>query len=1131
MKRRAFYFSAVVLVAWLASLTGTPDTAPPAAALAAAQEPPAKADTPAPAAEPPAKGDAPAKGETPAAEPPAGEETPPKKTPAPETTPPAETPPKATETPPAKSPETTPPPADVETSKAAPPKTEADKAAPSTTAEAKEGKAEEFGAAPAEEAKTPTWLILLLVVVAIALPIGLAVKIATEFRLRDFTWKIWLVLFCTTTALIILPTKWPPGLGIDLKGGAILVYQVDMTKHKGQTVDLEKLIGSISKRLNPGGVSEIVIRPYGQNQIEIIIPNADDEAARRMQDKITRIGSLEFRILATMRKHRDVIELAKRDNPDTYVRDEAGEVLGKWVPIAKDAKGKFVMTISEEEFTAPFGSTDNWYRRNARGEPEILVVMDHHNVTGDYLASANQTQDSRGLPAVGFNFNTEGAYLFSQLTGENLPITTSGQPYKFQLAILLDDHLQTSPNLNSRISDNGIIEGQFTTEEVRDLVAVLNAGSLPATLEKQPLSAMIVGPTLGEDTIRKGSWAIGISLLAVLVFIVWYYRFSGVVACVVLMLNLIYVLALMMTINAVFTLPGIAGMVLTVGMAVDANVLIYERIREELNRGAALRMAIRNGFDRATTTIVDANLTTLITATVLYWIGTDQVRGFAVTLWLGVVLSMFTAIFVARLIFDIVDQKRWKTSLPMMQMLTNTNLNFLSYARPAMMGSLALIGVGMLCVVARGKNVLDIDFTGGVSVQLLFSDDLAKQDKLPSIEEVRTRVRDGFNGVPGLPDGIAKNVSIEGEDPRIRYQIDTSLHQVPKELEGKVDPKTWSAVDYVEERLGKLFPGMLAHNEVAKITPQPLASTGADAAPADSAVAPRQFAVQFKQKIDHDTLRDKLLKAFQTQLNRDGTSSITLKTSGYVEGSREQFESWNVILVGTTADAQKVTAGLGDVLLNSPFFPSSSTIGGAVAANTQVQALTAILVSLAGIVAYLWFRFHKVIFGLAAVAAVVHDVLVTLGMLAASYYLATYLPFMQFLLIDPFKINLTIVAAFLTIIGYSLNDTIVIFDRIREVRGKSPDLTADQVNLSINQTLSRTILTTMTTLIVVVVLYIGGGDGLRAFSFALIVGLCAGTYSTVFIASPVLLWLHDSSRNAMKRDSQKESKVPASSTR
>ena len=278
-------------------------------------------------------------------------------------------------------------------------------------------------------------------------------------------------------------------------------------------------------------------------------------------------------------------------------------------------------------------------------------------------------------------------------------------------------------------------------------------------------------------------------------------------------------------------------------------------------------------------------------------------------------------------------------------------------------------------------------------------------------------------------------------------------------------------------------------------------------------------------------MRDKLLKAFQTQLNRDGTSSITLKTSGYVEGSREQFESWNVILVGTTADAQKVAAGLGDVLLNSPFFPSSSTIGGAVAANTQVQALTAILVSLAGIVAYLWFRFHKVIFGLAAVAAVVHDVLVTLGMLAASYYLATYLPFMQFLLIDPFKINLTIVAAFLTIIGYSLNDTIVIFDRIREVRGKSPDLTADQVNLSINQTLSRTILTTMTTLIVVVVLYIGGGDGLRAFSFALIVGLSAGTYSTVFIASPVLLWLHDSSRNAMKRDSQKESKVPASSTR
>lgn len=308
-----------------------------------------------------------------------------------------------------------------------------------------------------------------------------------------------------------------------------------------------------------------------------------------------------------------------------------------------------------------------------------------------------------------------GGRLFGRLTGNNLP-----DPSGFQrrLGIILDGYLYSAPNIRSTIFDQGVIEGHFSKEEVDALVSVLQAGSLPTALTEQPISEMLIGPTLGRDTIRRGSIAIVVAMVLVLVFMLVYYRFAGVVACAALLVNVLLVVSIMIMVKAAFTLPGIAGLVLTVGMAVDANVLIFERIREELARGG--NMAIRNGFSRATTTIVDANLTTLITAIILYVVGTDQVRGFAITLTLGVVLSMFTAIFCARVVFDVAERRRWITSLKMMQIVGGTNIDFLGMRYVTCGCSAVLIVLGMIGVYFRGEGLLDIDFTGGVSVETVF---------------------------------------------------------------------------------------------------------------------------------------------------------------------------------------------------------------------------------------------------------------------------------------------------------------------------------------------------------------------------------------------------------------------------
>ncbi len=1013
-------------------------------------------------------------------------------------------------------------------------------------------------------------LIVAIVIAVIGLPLWIGGVLARSLRMPDYGWKIATALLTLTAGAVVCYFGWPPQLGPDLSGGINLIYEVS-PDYEGD-VEMEKLIGSLARRINPSGVKEVMIRPYGERQVEIIIPKADDAEVELVKNKITTAGMLEFRIVANPQDHAAEIEAARQT--DEHVVEIGGTPRAKWVK------------LSEEQFD-PQQTQGFITRQNVRGETEVLVVLDNYNVTGEYLDNAAQTIDQRGRPAVGFNFNSLGDRRFSGLTTENAPNPATG--FKRLLGIVLDETLLSAPQLNEPIvGGRGEISGDFTEPEVEFLVSILNAGSLPATLNETPISEQITSPTLGADTVRSGAWAMGASLIAVMIFMVIYYHlFAGTVACLALFFNLVLLLAVMILINAAFTLPGIAGLVLTIGMAVDANVLIYERIREELSRGAALRMAIRNGFGRATTTIVDANVTTLITAIVLYWIGTDQIKGFAVTLILGILMSMYTAIFLGRLLFDIAERKRWITSLSMMQLLGSTHYDFLGKRRPAMALSLLMILVGITGVVVRGETVLDIDFTGGSSVTVAFNDPQEVGEVRSEVAEAADRLeeqvaaaqaRTGAADVTPIEQQLAEiNVPIEytvvgiGEDDKL-YKIDTSIQhaeiaqQMLREQFGErlltnrlsYEPPRLTAAGGHLLQLSDTQPVALLQDaeaapdaapadapeaspaapeqaaadeaaEHAPAAPEPVEQTGLPAqaadAPADAAASrlggdegelKSTTTLQFGEPIKHDTLVE-VIQNLLAELELPEVP-FTLENPEHLGGSDVAWREWELTIELPPEQTTRLLGALETRIEAMTVFPSTSNIGSQVAGDTQVQAGYALFASLLIIVGYIWLRFQRVMYGLAAVAALVHDVVITLGVLALSKYLVDFAdPVAAALLIDPFKISLSIVAALLTVVGYSLNDTIVVFDRIREMRGKSPHLTAEMINASINQTLSRTLLTSGTTLLVVIILYIWGGPGIHGFAFSLLIGIGVGTYSSIFIASPILLWMSQPGGEKPKR--------------
>lgn len=959
------------------------------------------------------------------------------------------------------------------------------------------------------------WTIILIILAVFVVPFVLGVVIARALKMKDYGKKIGLVLF--TAVIAATPFVWQVThghdwrdairLGIDLAGGSNMVFEVDESQSEKELSNevMDQMVGAIGRRINPSGTEEVTVRKVGQNRIEVIVPGADSEDVQRIKSLITRLGSLEFAIVANRRDRDHADEVARAlENPEKKdIRDKEGRVVASWREVKGGDKYEGVDQIVARPVTREDGT---------QGE-EVLILIEPNEdrrVTGKYLVRASQTTDQNGAPAVRFVFNAKGGSLFGQLTSKNRP---SKDGFERHLAVLLDGKVQSAPSIRDTISTEGIITGRFTQKEVNELLNVLNAGALEVPLKPEPVSEFSISPLLGSDVQEKGKQAILIAAVAVILFMLVYYRFSGLVANICLTLNLLLVMGCMSFIDATFTLPGLAGLVLTIGMAVDANVLIFERIREEKARGSSLRMAINNGFSRAFTTIVDANLTTLIVAVVLYIIGTDQVRGFAVTLFIGIVMSMFTALYVGRLIFDIFERKRWISDLKMMSIVGTTNVDFIGKKMIAGFFSIALIIIGLIVVVTRGQDNLDIDFTGGTMVTFEFED---KQE----IDDVRGLLQGPFGNSLTIEQlELSNDPGSEGRFFRLRTTLNDADAGENKE----------KATDSIRGKLNEAFAD--AAHKLRKVTmdySDVKKLTGSEESPGGTEVS-----LTFSGEVKTSTIDNYLKEAIAGIHNADGSDKYDripeFQLQGVADSKEEEADKRfkkMTMQAGPDlleADLKTALAAMQTVMATTAILDEVNSFDSSVASEMQESALLAMLISLIAIVAYIWFRFQRITFGLAAVAALVHDVLVVLGMVALGAYLSNS-ALGPILGLNDFKINLPMIAAFLTIVGYSLNDTIVVFDRIREVRGKNPALTNSMVNDSLNQTLSRTLLTSFTTLIVVLILYAIGGEGIHGFAYCLVLGVIVGTYSSIYIASPVLLWLMNRPGSATARATEQSQK-------
>lgn len=1060
----------------------------------------------------------------------------------------------------------------------------------------------------AVKATTPDWIAwvwnIAFILAVFVLPFILSNLISRALRMPALATRLGAMLFFIILSFMFAwNSNFQMKLGPDMKGGTNLIYEIKAPSDGSGKVNAGALSTALSARLNPSGTNEMSIRPYGESQIEIIVPNVDEFELAEIKRRISQAGALQFRIVANTRDHGNIIELARQQgqSADRLIRtsmnvtNSEGKVVGKWYTVSREEKMKDgifpLMTpvlgdIIRNSQTGQLITNpplnpredyalEKWLQRENISDVDVLMALEqggepYVEVSGDDLSVATVEMDSKtGQPAVGFKLTTEGS-------GKMLRMTVRNQPdgnFHRRMAIIMDDRVLSAPQLNSTITSSGQITGQFTLAEVEFLVSILRAGRLPATLSDKPTSELRVGAGLGATTISRGSYASIVSILITFGCILVYYRFSGAIAVVALLINGLMIFGTMIFIGQPLTLPGLAGFVLTVGMSVDANVLIYERIREEKQRGAATRLAVRNGFDRALTTIIDSNLTTLIAAIVLYWIGTDQVRGFAVALIVGLATSMFTATFCSRIFFEIAE-KLGIVSLSMWDgiafikrnILGDGDIDFMGKQRLAVTASLLLAFVGLVGVALRGKELLNIDFTGGTSVTFQLSKPmdadsireitrkvLDKDEKGEAIQSTLVRVEQEpldtvYTLVTSLKDremlqdllvnGFAKEnaslvtYAVKVADPAdlkkgsslrqrgnvrlVSMQEPSAATQTPPAAENAPATAQTPANTAAEVATDPAAAEQAATKEAAATTPATAAADATDAntaiaTPLESTTVTLDFYKSSSQdvaKLDGRTLMDRLKDAAKNAGTMLEDNQIRIEPipmpANWKPEDISGHAQWKVTLPYDAQQTKKVTDALGEVVAKQPLWLSLSNIGERVAGEMQQKAIGALLLSLVFITAYIWFRFQKVAYGLAAVVALVHDVVITLGIVALCHWLSRYL---GFLLIEDFKIGLTEVAAFLTIIGYSLNDTIVVFDRIREVRGKSPKLTEKMVNDSVNQTLSRTLLTSGTTILTLVIFYIFGGEGIHAFSFALLFGIVVGTYSSIFVAAPVLLWL------------------------
>jgi SecD/SecF fusion protein len=608
---------------------------------------------------------------------------------------------------------------------------------------------------------------------------------------------------------------------------------------------------------------------------------------------------------------------------------------------------------------------------------------DQAPLEGDVITDARQTLDQTSRPAVSMQMNAEGARRWRKLTGDNI-----GR----RIAVVLDDYVYTAPNVQGEIpSGQSEITGNFTIDEAKDLANILKSGSLPAPTKI--VEEAFVGPTLGQEAQNQGIISMIAGLVLVVLFMIAYYAKGGFVAIAALVFNIFFILGILAQLGAALTLPGIAGIVLTIGMSIDANVLIFERIKEELRNGSGLIAAINEGYGKAFSAILDSNVTTFLTGGILYALGQGPVKGFAIVLMIGIASSFFSAVFITRVIVYWMTKKGDKSTVSFStpfasNLLGNLKIDFLGKRKVAYLLSTSIIVIGLGIAAVNGLK-FGVDFTGGRSYIVQFDQPVVASDL---------------------------KVGLDGQ------------------FDGSVEVKTFGG------------------SNILKVTTSYLINEDDDASNAE-----------VEKRV------------------REGIASIT----GF------QF----------TPDATNLQS-------NQFAITGSSKVGATVADDIKNSSAEAMFFALVAIFLYILLRFRKWQFSLGSIIALVHDVLFVIAAFAiASMFGAT------------FEIDQVFIAAMLTVVGYSINDTVIVFDRIREnLANRGTSKLVQMFNDAINQTMARTLITSFTTLIVVFVLLIFGGEVLRGFSFALFIGVLVGTYSSIYIATPIVVDL-------MKREIEAEAQT------
>ncbi|MEZ5990070.1 MAG: protein translocase subunit SecD [Planctomycetota bacterium] len=907
-------------------------------------------------------------------------------------------------------------------------------------------------------------------------------------------------------------------LGLDLAGGARLLYSVDVEQAKKDGIldakaEAEKIVPEmiqvISERIDPNGVLDPSITQAGSSQILIELPGTQQEELAQIQDRIEKLGRLEMRIVAE-EKNKQSGKLEWE-----YDRQVEEQRLLAWLDKNKALVDEDPLQI--EKYNRAAGTDEgprskwlNWapmYRKEnpdagKEGQPKWLY--EHHSsqagpaggpyflpldmkevfFTGEQLNGdrVKPTVDQYQRDALAYELRAEFAGAYRDWSAKYIGTSS---------AIILNGWVRSAPVFESAIPGNGIITGRFSPEELKELSIVLKTGSLKLVPRLE--SKATVGAAVGRVAIEKGEFSMLIGGLLVLAFMLVYYRQSGLIANTALIVNIFLVLGALALMKATLTLPGLAGIVLTIGMAVDANILIYERIREEQDRGKDLVRSIEAGFEKALSTILDANITTFLTGVILYQVGIGPIRGFAVTLMIGIVTSVFSALYVSKLMFTLFYANKKEGHLSMSRFLGATNFRFLHWRVPAMVISGALIVAGIASFIEVDHNVkYGIDFTGGASVRVALDQPMSEveaKDLLDGDAEFSKEYpTKQITTVGDIVDGRARGFSIK-----------LKLTEEQKEA-AQTRPET-SKAPYITH-LERLFGERLASepfSDVKKVRGDPAT----------------ELVLHALQPISLDAIRTKLGKA-------RGISSATAVPSDK-KGTRlpDATQGQNFFIeYDADADLEKAQAaqllaeglrGLTDVNGNpielSSAFPEDTLIGSRAVGELRDAAIAAILIALGVIVVYIRVRFHEYKYGIAACAALVHDVCIVLGLVVVFNGLG----------LVHAEIDLPMIAAFLTIIGYSLNDTIVVFDRIRENLeleqkfGRGEGGFSALIDRSVNQNLSRTVLTSFTTFIVVTVIFFlnrGAESVLEGFAFAMMGGIVVGTYSSVYIANPLVLILH-----------------------